>query len=215
VPLDIPVGSTVKDLKQHARCLYPTTVVNRILFGGKMLRDDNKMLSDFGIYKECVVQLMLKKAASPSDIMDPQTIRQIRERQRKRQQTEESIQFGDAVIIRILSASNLSESGTCNPYAVLQYDKQVDYYSLYLFLHGMHHFVNTAKQWNPFIEIVFVIIIMIRFNEEPFVRTLRVPLSMRHLVSSWKWPWDLLKRNIYRLESIIMILLRNRINPSV
>lgn len=104
-----------------------------------MLRDDNKLLTDFGVYKECVVQLMLKKAPSPSDIMNPQTIRQIRERQRKRQQTEDDIQFGDALVIRLISASNLKDSGGCNPYAVLQHDGQVSYHCVLTTLHITHY----------------------------------------------------------------------------
>eukprot|EP01084_Bolivina_argentea_P090190 162567_1 len=126
-PLDIPIGSTVGDLKQYTRCLHPTTIVNRILFSGKMLqKDDTKQLSDFGVYKECTVQLMLKKAQSPSDIMDASTIKMIRERRLKRQHTEEDIQFGDAIIIRLIEARNLMEiSSITNTYCVLRYDNQI------------------------------------------------------------------------------------------
>eukprot|EP01084_Bolivina_argentea_P250100 418904_1 len=125
IPLDLPIGSTVKDLKQHTRCLHPTAIINRILFAGKMLKDDHKLLSEFGVYKECTVQLMLKKAQSPADMMDPAMIKLIRERRLKRQHTEEDIQFGDVIIIRLIQAHNLVEFQPSNPYAVLQFDGQV------------------------------------------------------------------------------------------
>merc|ERR1712228_730060 len=124
-PLDLPIGSTVHDLKQHVRCLHPTTIVNRILFGGKMLKEDSKALSDFGVYKECTVQLMLKKAVSASDFMDATMIKQIRERRLKRQHTEDDIQFGDAIIIRMIEARNLPTNNASKPYVLLQCDQQI------------------------------------------------------------------------------------------
>ncbi len=62
-----------------------------LIFSGKMLEDENKLLHEFGIYKECTVQLMLKKALSPLDIINASTIKMIRERRLKRQ---EDIQIG-------------------------------------------------------------------------------------------------------------------------
>ncbi len=49
----------------------------------------------------------LKKAQSPSDIMDTSTIKMIRELRLKHQHTEENILFGDAIIIRLIEARNL------------------------------------------------------------------------------------------------------------
>lgn len=131
--LDLQVGSTVKDLKQHARCLYPKTTVNRIIFGGKILKEDDKSLSDYGVYKECTVQLMLRKADA-KDFMDKSQIKQFQQRRMKRSHTEDDIQFGDAIIIRLIQARNLMEFDITNPYSVLQYDGQVCFFLFFCML---------------------------------------------------------------------------------
>lgn len=123
--LDLPVGSTVKDLKQQTRCLYPTATVNRIIFAGKILKEDDKALSEYGVYKECTVQIMLRNAQNASDFMDPLEIKKLRERRLKRSHTEDDIQFGDVIIIRLIQARNLMKFDITNPYSVLQYDGQV------------------------------------------------------------------------------------------
>lgn len=124
--IDLPVGSTVKDLKQYTRCLHPYTTISRVLFGGKVLSDDTKALAEYGVYKECTVQLMLKKVQSESEKMDQSMIKMIRERRLKRAHTEDDIQFGDAIVLRLIQARNLMQfDNNTNPYTVLQYDGQI------------------------------------------------------------------------------------------
>ena len=43
----------------------------------------------------------------------------------RRQHTEDQIQFGDAIIIRLIQARNIMGNGSTNPYAVLRYGDQV------------------------------------------------------------------------------------------
>eukprot|EP01084_Bolivina_argentea_P200443 342764_1 len=124
-PCDFPIGSSLADLKQHARCLHPQTTITRVMFSGKIFKEDNKSLADLGVYKECTVQVYLRKAQNKKDMMDQSLIKQIRSRRMKRQHTEDQRQFGDAIIMRLIEGRNLGDSNLTNPYAVLRYGAQI------------------------------------------------------------------------------------------
>ena len=63
IPIDINIGSKLKDLKDIVCYLHPQRIIKRVLFAGKILREDDKLLTDYGIYKECAIQIMLKKVS--------------------------------------------------------------------------------------------------------------------------------------------------------
>eukprot|EP01084_Bolivina_argentea_P075659 137132_1 len=63
IPIDLRIGSNVHDLKVYILRLHPNVSVKRILFSGKLLKDDTKLLSDYGVYKECTIQIMLERLA--------------------------------------------------------------------------------------------------------------------------------------------------------
>eukprot|EP01084_Bolivina_argentea_P242621 406967_1 len=76
VPIDIQVGSSIKNLKQIIHHLNPHSTVHRILFGGKIinLNDEDKLLTDYSIYKECLVMVFLKQCKSQSINIDEKQV---------------------------------------------------------------------------------------------------------------------------------------------
>eukprot|EP01084_Bolivina_argentea_P077446 140472_1 len=68
IPIDLRISSTVHDLKVYILRLHPNVSLKRILFSGKLLKDDTKLLSDYGVYKECTIIIMLEPRL-PTDVL--------------------------------------------------------------------------------------------------------------------------------------------------
>ena len=61
IMLDIATGTSVSGLKKMITMKFPDVTIQRILFSGMPWKDDSRTLASLGVYKECTVQVMVRK----------------------------------------------------------------------------------------------------------------------------------------------------------
>lgn len=121
--VDIPLKSTVAELKDIIGQLEHTSINNqKLIFAGQVLKDD-VILSEYNITKECSIQLFISKTRDERKqqlvLREPSAGSLINVRPRI---VSEPLSLGDLVIVRLVEAKNLERADfwtrSSDPYVI-------------------------------------------------------------------------------------------------